>query len=112
MVATPEVNSALLADITDKIVREFHPYKIILFGSYADGSPNSDSDLDLFVVMGPDKQAHYRAMDIRAVAKIPYLAMDVIVRTPKEVEERISINDFFIMELLEKGRVLYERITV
>ena len=51
-------------------------------------------------------------MDIRAMAKIPYLAMDVIVRTPKEVEERISINDFFIMELLDKGRVLYERIPV
>ena len=54
MVATPEVNSALLADITDKIVREFRPHKIILFGSYADGSPNSESDLDLFVIMESD----------------------------------------------------------
>ena len=93
-------------------MNQFQPYKIILFGTYADGSQHSESDLDLFVILDSEKQTHSRAIDIRAVAKIPYLATDVIARTSKEVEERIAKGDFFIPDILKKGRVLYQRLPV
>jgi predicted nucleotidyltransferase len=47
----PEVTEKLLQDITRRIVEAFHPVKIILFGSYAYGTPHRDSDVDLFVIM-------------------------------------------------------------
>ena len=52
---------------------------------------------------------HQRIMNVRAVAKIPLLPMDVIVRTPEEVEARLELGDFFIKEILDKGKVLYQR---
>ncbi len=48
-------------------------------------------------------------MKVRAVARIPFLPMDVIVRTPQEVETRLALGDFFIQEILARGKVLYER---
>ena len=92
----------------DDIVREFAPLKIILFGSYADGTPTEDSDVDLLVVMPiPESQTRHQAVEIRR--RIPRrFRMDVIVRSPEEIAYRVSHNDWFLREITQEGQVLYE----
>jgi predicted nucleotidyltransferase len=105
----PEVTDALLADVTRRIVEAFHPHKIILFGSYAYGTPTIDSDVDLLVVMNSDEPMTKRMTAVKQVAMVPFLAMDVLVYTPVELEKRLTIGCHFMQEVLSKGRVLYER---
>ena len=92
----------------DDIVREFAPLKIILFGSYAYGTPTEDSDVDLLVVMPiPASQTRRLAVEIRQ--RIPRrFRMDVVVRSPEEIAYRVSQNDWFLREITQQGKVLYE----
>jgi predicted nucleotidyltransferase len=93
--------------VADQIAREFHPEKIILFGSYAYGTPTEDSDVDLMVVLPFEGTPARTAGSIifRVHAGFP---MDVIARTHQQVEERLSMDDYFMMDVVEKGKVLYE----
>ncbi len=90
-----------------RIAREFHPQKIILFGSYGYGNPTEASDVDLLVVMPFRGKGIRKAVDIetRVPRRFP---LDLIVRTPQQVRRRLALNDFFLREILEKGKVLYE----
>ncbi len=91
------------------IVREFGPLQVILFGSYAYGTPTEDSDVDLLVVMDiPEEQAARQAVEIRK--RIPRrFRMDLLVRTPRELAFRLAHNDFFLREIFERGEVLHFR---
>ena len=96
--------------LCSEIAREFHPDKIVLFGSYAYGKPRPESDVDLLIVMSyegsPFKQAGVIINHlINTVGIVP---MDVLVRTSKEVQARIRMGDRFISEIIERGRVMYE----
>ncbi len=99
--------SDILATCND-IAREFRPQRIVLFGSYAYGTPTEDSDADLLVVMDiPEEETRRQAVTIRQ--RIPRrFRMDLIVRTPRELAFRIEHNDWFYREILERGKVLYE----
>jgi|SRR6185295_4389620 len=93
-----------------EIAREFHPDKIVLFGSHAYGEPRPWSDLDLLVVMpfsgSPFRQAGIiLAHVVRAVGVVP---LDLLVRTAQQVEERIQMGDGFMRDIVERGRVMYE----
>lgn len=104
-----EINQQL-EKITQKIVKEFKPEKIILFGSYAWGKPNSDSDVDLFVVKESKKQLLDRERELRTLLfGNNFPPMDIIVYTPKEVKKRMISKDFFIENILDKGKMLYAR---
>ncbi len=94
----------------DDIVREFSPLQVILFGSYAYGTPTEDSDVDLLVVMDiPESETRRQAVEI--LQRIPRrFSMDLLVRSPEEVAYRISHNDWFLREITEKGDVLYKSI--
>ena len=105
----PRVTDTLLAEITRRIVEQFHPYQIVLFGSYATGGPGPESDVDLLVIMDSDEPMAKRIRRVLEVAKVRFLPMDVIVRTPEEIAERLAMGDFFLAEILEKGKVLYHR---
>jgi len=96
-------------DIGDKIVECFSPDKIVLFGSYAWGEPDQDSDLDLFIVMESRERPIKRAAAIRRSLKDRYVPMDVIVRTPEEVQSRLDIEDPFIKKIMKDGMVIYAR---
>ena len=91
----------------DDIVREFEPLQVILFGSYAYGTPTEDSDVDLLVVMDiPESETRRQTVEIRQ--RIPRrFPMDLLVRSPAEIAYRISYNDWFLREITEKGEVLY-----
>ncbi len=87
----------------DDIVREFAPLQVILFGSYAYGTPTEDSDVDLLVVMDiPKSEFTRKAIEIRQ--RIPYrFGLDLWVRSPEEIAYRVSYNDWFLREITEKG---------
>ena len=91
-------------------MREFAPLQVVLFGSYAYGTPTKYSDVDLLVVMEvPKSEARRRADEIRE--RIPErFKLDLLVRSPEEIAYRLSHNDWFLREISEKGVVLYESI--
>lgn len=91
---------------SDRIAREFQPERIVLFGSHAYGTPRSDSDVDLLVVMPFVGHAAYKALEILNRVNPPF-PVDLLVRTPEEVARRIALNDFFLRDILTRGRVLY-----
>ncbi len=89
------------------IGREFGAEKVILFGSYARGTPARDSDVDLLVI-GPFSG---RSVDTSVAIQMklrPGFPVDLLVRTPEKVRERIELGDTFMQEVLTQGRVLYE----
>ena len=87
----------------DDIVRAFSPLQVILFGSYAYGTPTEESDVDMFVVMEAQQPAW--EMQKRLPRRIP---LDLHVRCPADIAYRLAHNDWFLREVLEKGDVLYE----
>ena len=94
---------------TQRIVKAFNPERIILFGSYAYGKPTSDSDVELLIVMESDQRPVARAASVSKILRPRLIPMDIMVRTPDEIRHRLEIGDYFFQEILEKGRVLYER---
>jgi len=95
--------------VVRRIARLFHPEKIILFGSYAAGTPGPDSDVDLLVVMETPLSSRQQRLAIsRALSPRPF-PMDIVVRTPQEIQRRVTAGDFFLQEIMATGKVLYER---
>jgi len=105
----PPVDASLLKEITRRIVAKVKPLKVILFGSYAYGKPNKDSDLDLFIIKNTKLPASKRYALVSSALNPRIMGMDFIVRTPKEIENRLSGFDPFLEEVLSKGKVLYEK---
>lgn len=102
MVQTDNTQIKLLAN---RIREKFKPEKIFLFGSYAYGNPNIASDVDLFVVMNTDIPVNRQAFLIRREFKESF-PIDIIVRTPAQVEKRLEMGDYFIKKILDKGVLL------
>ena len=101
---------ASLSDIqafADRVAAEFHPDRIILFGSSAYGRPTPDSDVDLLVVMPHQGPPWRTATEIRGRVR-PAFPLDLLVRSREELAQRIEMGDCFLREVAEKGRVLYE----
>ena len=99
-----------LQRITKKIVAEYRPEKIILFGSWAWGVPHEWSDVDLFIVKDSPKKRREREYELRMKLfgnKFP--PMDLLIYTPEELERRVHIGDFFVHDILDRGTVLYEK---
>lgn len=99
----------IIEDILQKIVAGYSPQKVILFGSYAYGQPDEDSDIDLLIVKDTGKRPLERWMEVKRLLRDRNRTVSVspLVYTPRELEERLAIKDFFIQEVLEKGKVLY-----
>ena len=101
-----EVLEKIKAFITH-LTEIFSPEKVILFGSHAAGTATEDSDVDILVIMPFKGKPAQMALEIlnRLNPKFP---IDLIVRTPEQIEDRLAKGDFFIKEIMEKGKVLYE----
>jgi uncharacterized protein len=95
--------------VAQRIAERFQPEKIILFGSYAYGLPKPESDVDLLVIMDTPLRSRQQRLEIsRALSPRPF-PLDIIVRTPRELAERIAMGDLFLREITARGKVLYER---
>ena len=94
--------------IKDKIVREYQPEKIILFGSWAWGKPHEDSDIDLLIVMESNKPRIERQRDVLSMMYPSDVPIDVLVYTPRELEESINKSrNLFLEDIVHNGKALY-----
>jgi predicted nucleotidyltransferase len=99
----------LIREMARRIIEQFHPLKIILFGSFARGGAGPDSDADLLVVMPPNGSRRELAVKIDlALFGIP-LPADIVVVAPEDVERGREQVGSFLRPALREGRVLYER---
>jgi predicted nucleotidyltransferase len=102
------ITDELIQEIKNRIISGAHPEKIILFGSYAYGTPTKDSDLDLLVIMPSNEPMHSRVTRIRKLVRDIPISKDIIVYTPQEVEKWKDASVAFITSIIRKGKVIYE----
>jgi uncharacterized protein len=98
-----------LPAVVDAIRRKYRPERIILFGSFAWGTPGPDSDVDLLIVKDTDAPPLDRGYEVRkAIQGSKHgLPMDVVVLTPQELEARLRAGDSFVRDIVHRGVVLY-----
>jgi uncharacterized protein len=101
----------IIADVVEKLKTDYQPEKIILYGSYAYGQPEEDSDIDLFIIKETDKRRVDRFVEVKRIIynQQRRISIQPLVYTPREVQERLAMGDDFIEEILTKGEVLYAR---
>ena len=105
-----ELTEQKLKEITEKIVKEFQPEKIIFFGSWVWGNPGPDSDVDLLIIKDSQKPRLERKRELYSLLFPPGVAMDILVYTPEELEESINVNrNLFIEDVVRNGKILYEK---
>ena len=97
-----------LSEVVDRIVRKFHPVKIVLFGSWARGSAREDSDLDLLVVLARTEHTRKSAIQIgNSLSNLP-ISKDIIVTTPEDIEKHGKTAGNILLPALTEGKVIYE----
>jgi uncharacterized protein len=103
-----QVVDRLILDITDRLVQEFNPENIFLFGSHIWGTPNADSDLDLLVILSSsDISSRQRStLAYRCLRDIPY-PLDILVKTRAEIEKFAQVPQSLEHQILFKGKCLY-----
>ena len=101
----------MIEKILEKIVTEYVPQRVILFGSHAYGQPDEESDIDLLIIKETDKHPMERWIELKRILRdrSRMFSVSPLVYTPQEMEERLALKDYFIQEILEKGQVLYGR---
>jgi len=105
-----EISPLLLQEITHRLINEFQPEEIILFGSHAWGKPDEDSDLDLLVIVSQSELSPVRrAMQAHRCLHGLNVPKDILVRTRAEVERFRHVRASLECQIFERGTVLYER---
>ena len=95
--------------LASHIAEKFAPEEIILFGSHAYGKPEPWSDVDLLVVMESPKGEAETSLEIyKSLPRITF-SLDIVVRSRKDIERRKKLGDWFLIDITEKGKTLYER---
>ncbi len=103
------IETVKIHDIVNRIVAKFNPDKIILFGSYAAGTPNDDSDLDLLIIQDTDLPPHRRSFEIQKLLIGSFVPMDILVYTNQEFEQDQKERYSFISNAIKTSKILYER---
>jgi len=102
------IPQAAIDDVVRQIAEKFKLIKVILFGSYAYGTPRRESDVDLLVIMESSLKENALSLAIRKAIDY-HFGLDLIVKTPRSLAKRIELGDFFLKEILQRGKVLYEQ---
>src|SRR3989338_5434012 len=95
-------------EIKNRIVREYKPEKIILFGSYAWGEKNKYNVFDFLIKKDTQPPSFKRKEEVDRIFSRREFPMDFLVYTPEQVENRLKIGDLFVKDILTNGKVLYE----
>jgi predicted nucleotidyltransferase len=108
MTGSQDVN-AVIQSMLQRLIAEYAPRKVVLFGSHAYGAPGPDSDIDLLIIKETPERFIDRWVTVQRILTGTHRALPVetLVLTPQEIENRLAIGDQFIAEILEKGQVLY-----
>jgi uncharacterized protein len=107
----PPLTEEVLESIVRRIVNHLPVEKIILFGSYSNlhGSPTPDSDIDLLIIMETSESLTKRVLSVSRLLRPRPFPMDILVRTPQEINTFIEKGDTFIQEIMTQGSVIYDR---
>ncbi|MFA5815736.1 MAG: nucleotidyltransferase domain-containing protein [Bacteroidales bacterium] len=103
------IDKTKINEIVLRIANSFNPEQIILFGSYAKGTPNKDSDLDLLIIQDTDLPRHKRGLDIRISLIGTKVPMDILVYTKSEFENEKNEKYSFLNSAIKTSKILYER---
>ncbi|HDZ18491.1 hypothetical protein LCGC14_2095740 [marine sediment metagenome] len=100
----------ILNEIIEKLKRKYKPIKVILYGSYARGSPRDDSDIDLLILKKTNERRIERIVKVKKIIYNPERKIPIspLIYSPTELNERLEMGDDFIKEILKKGKILYE----
>lgn len=104
-----QVNREKIRQVAQKIIDEFQPERIILFGSWAWGNPGPNGDVDLFVVKRSQQGPLEMMRDIDRILFGRTIPVDILAYTPEQVENRKLLGDPFVKRILNSGQVLYEK---
>ncbi|MBL7170757.1 MAG: nucleotidyltransferase domain-containing protein [Candidatus Omnitrophica bacterium] len=100
----------IISGLTEKIKNDYKPEKVILYGSFAYGHPDKDSDIDLLIIKKTDERPIDRRVRVRQIVDIREpIAFSPFVITPQEVKYCLDRGDQFIKEIMNKGEVLYAK---
>lgn len=97
-----------ILDLAKRIERQFSPERVVLFGSYAYGTPGPHSDVDLLVVMPFEGKPSRLAMDMWRQTR-PAFPVDLVIRRPDDLARQYAEWDPLVREALDNGKTLYER---
>jgi predicted nucleotidyltransferase len=100
----------IINEITQRLVQEFQPEQVILFGSHAWGTPDRDSDIDLLVIVPHSNQSHYERA-VRGLSCLGgiHIPKDIIVKTKEEFDFFRTVRASLEYQIAKQGKVLYER---
>ena len=100
----------LRKEVVNRLVNEFHPETIYLFGSHAWGEPEAGSDLDLLVIVKTSRQKPIqRAVRAQRSLRGVKAPIDVLVKTRREFERYISVKASLEAQITREGKILYGR---
>ena len=100
---------AEIQQLVDQLVAGYQPEKVILFGSHAYGTPHEDSDVDLFVIKDDPRPRFERELDARLALDSGLVPLDLIIYSPKELARADRPWNGLVRDILDKGRIVYER---
>lgn len=103
----PMIPQEKINEVVERIVKNVKPEKVILFGSYAYGEPDEDSDLDILVIKESVLPRYERVREVKKYLRGIKIPVDLIVYTPEEIDEWRGVKNSFINEVMERGKVLY-----
>ncbi len=108
------MNKEVLFTKIANILRQKGVEKAVLFGSFAYGRPDGDSDIDLLAIKNvPEEEVRKLRIEIKkdlwVKLKGETRSFDVIVDSEARMKKRIALGDKFYVEILSKGRILYEQ---
>ena len=95
--------------ITKKIVKQFEPERVILFGSQVTGEAKEESDVDLLVIKETKQSTREIARQIDGAIFPRPFPIDLMVYTPSQLKQAQEEGDSFILEVLSKGKILYAK---
>ncbi len=99
----------IIQAMTERLVRDFDPLRVVLFGSHARGEAGRHSDVDLLVVLSEVEDKRQAAIAMREALADFLVPKDVIVTTPQEIARRGHLVGTVLRPALREGKVLYER---
>jgi len=102
-------NETQLQRLLAKLLQNLTPEKVVVFGSYADGTATAQSDIDLLVIWDSNLARDQRQEAISRALRPRKTPIDVLAYTPAEVKQCLSRPHSFVQQILETGKVLYER---
>lgn len=103
------ISQEQIDDILKRVIQGIQPKKVILFGSYANGTANKDSDLDLLIVKNTTVPRYKRALQVRRHLRGLKIPIDLLVYTEDEIAKWGDVKSSFICQVMQEGKVLYKQ---